>query len=93
MAIGNIESFNSTPLTASAQIKASDGVLRGVFVSSGTALTLKFWDSLTASGKVIVETTVAMTPTAPVFISIPATFSTGCFVTAAGTGSFTVFWI
>lgn len=96
MAIGNIQAFNSTPITASTLIQTGQGVLGGVFISSGTAVTVKVWDSLTATGKVIAETTTGYTTAAtvpPVFLKIPAAFSIGCFVTIGGTGAVTVLWL
>lgn len=93
MAIGNIQAFQTKVLAASGQVKASDGVLGGVLIGSGTGVTIKVWDSLTASGTVIVDTTVAATLTSPQYVPIPAGFSIGCFVTIGGTGSVTVFYL
>lgn len=83
------EAYSPVPLAASALAKAGPGVLGGIFVSTSTALTIKVWDSLTATGTVILETTAALT--AGQFLRIPAGFGTGCFITVGGVGTFTVF--
>ena len=73
-------------LTASGVVKADQGVLLGVIVSSSSSLTIKLWDSATAaSGTVLVDTTAAIT--APTYIPLPVAFSNGCYATLGGTGS------
>ena len=86
MAIGNIESGTSKVLTASGVVKAEQGVIIGIFVSSSTSLTIKLWDSATAaSGTVLIDTTAAIT--APVYLPLHIAFSNGCYATLGGTGS------
>jgi hypothetical protein len=81
--------FTAVPLSATGSAKTGAGVMGGILVGTSTALTIKVWDSLSASGTVILETTAALT--AGTYLTIPACFSTGCFITAGGTGTFTVF--
>jgi hypothetical protein len=83
------EAYTPVPLAASALAKSGAGVLGGILVGTSTALTIKVWDSMTATGAVILETTAALT--AGQFVRIPAAFSTGCFITIGGSGTFTVF--
>ncbi|MDE3021961.1 MAG: hypothetical protein KGI54_08885 [Pseudomonadota bacterium] len=80
--------YSAIPLSASGLAKSGAGVLGGIYVGTSTALTIKVWDSLTASGTVILETTSALT--AGSFINLPVAFSTGCFITVGGAGTFTV---
>ena len=83
------EAYSAVPLAASGAAKVGAGVLGGILVGTSTTLTIKVWDSLTASGTVIVDTTVALT--AGSYLTIPAAFSIGCYVTVGGVGTFTVF--
>ena len=86
MAIGNVEAGTTKILTASGVVKAEQGYLLGVIVSSSSSLTIKLWDNATAgSGTVLVDTTAAIT--APTFLRLPVAFSAGCYATLGGTGS------
>jgi hypothetical protein len=77
------EAYVAAPLSASGLVKTGQGIVASIFVSSGTAVTVKVWDNTSAAGTVILETTAAITP--PLNIPLQAAFSTGCFVTLAGT--------
>jgi hypothetical protein len=82
-----VESANYKTLSASGQVAPNRGHLIGIFVASGSP-TIKVWDSLTATGNVIVNTF----QTAGVgFYPIPAEFRTGLYVTITGTAEITVF--
>lgn len=81
--------YTAVPLSASGAAKTGAGCMGGILVGTSTALTLKVWDSLSAAGTVILETTGALTVGA--YLTIPACFSTGCFITVGGAGTFTVF--
>lgn len=78
--------------SASALISQSRGDLLGIFVASSTSGTLKAWDSTSAAGAVIFDTTAAIT--APIFLACPAEFGNisggGLFITVGGTISYTV---
>lgn len=79
-------------ITASTQIKASAGRLRGIFVSAASATpTIKVWDNTAGSGAILID----------VFTPVPAQYygfgddavaGTGLFVTISGTVSCTVFY-
>ena len=84
------QSFVPRSVSASGLIVTGPGMINSIVVSSGTALTIKLWDSLTASGTVILETTVAVTPTAPFTLDIKAAHATGLFLTIGGTGAVTL---
>lgn len=83
------EAYTPKPLAASGLVQSGPGVMGGILVGTSTALTIKVWDSLTATGTVILETTAALT--AGQFLRIPAAFSVGCFITIGGSGTFTAF--
>ena len=75
-------------LTASAQVMAGSGGLMGIFVSQASAApTIKVWDSLSATGKVLVNT---FTPIAGTFYPMPFLYTLGLFVTISGTVDCTV---
>lgn len=91
MAIGSVESYNATPITAgTTQIKTGDGVLGGIFCSSSTSGTVTIYDNTTTSGTAIVAT---FTVAAGTFYRLPAAFATGCRIVVANTASVTVFWL
>jgi len=81
--------YTAKPLSASGAAATGPGVMGGILVGTSTALTIKVWDSLSATGTVILETTAALT--AGTYLTIPAAFSIGCFITVGGVGTFTVF--
>ena len=77
------EAYTPIALTASALVKTGPGIIDQIVIGSGTAVTIKLWDSTSASGTVILETTAAITP---VFvINVQAAFANGLFITIGGT--------
>lgn len=74
-------------LSASGQVKASSGLLCGIFVASASNTpTIKVWDNTAASGSILVNT---FTPS-PGWYAMPFAFGTGCYVTIGGTVDLTV---
>lgn len=73
------EAYSYKLLAASAQVKASDGLLGGFFCT--TAGTIKVWDSASAAGAVMIDTTAVV---AGVFYPMPFAFINGCYITLAG---------
>lgn len=71
-------------------IKASDGILSGLYVTPGpTGAVWKVWDSLTASGTVLLSNTSAVTGS----IILPEiNFLTGLTLTITNTSSVSVFY-
>lgn len=91
MSIGNLNVAASKNLSASAQIKASDGAMLGIFVASASATpTIKVWDSTTGSGAILVNT---FTPVAATWYNMPFAFANGLFITISGTVDCTVSWV
>lgn len=84
------ESYGYKAISASGQVATGAGVLKGFYVSTSTALTVKLWDNTAASGSVIVDTTAALT--AGTFHEVPAGFANGLYVTIGGAGAITVFY-
>ena len=75
---------------ASTQVFAGKGIIKGILVSSTTSGTLKIWDSLSATGTVLINT---ITPAAGTFIPLPnVQCNTGCYVTAANTIEYTILY-
>lgn len=70
-------------VTGSVAAKNGQGTLLGIFVASASATpTIKVWNSLSASGAVIVNT---FTPIAGTFYPLPFSFDVGCFIEIGGT--------
>lgn len=69
-------------LTASALVKTGAGVLRGMYVNSTNAGTIKFWDNTSAATTVINNT---ITPAIGYHDLGGVAFTTGCYATIAGT--------
>ena len=78
----SIKSGKYTNLSASAQVKAGEGILRGMYVNSTNAGTVKLWDSLTAANTVINNT---ITPAIGYHDLGGVAFSTGLYFTKGGT--------
>lgn len=83
--MANVTIGGSKQISASAQISNTSGVLVGILVVSATSGTIKAWDSATAAGTVLFDTTAAMTLTAPLYIPCNMSFGTGLFLTLGGT--------
>lgn len=90
MSIGATTAYNYTAITATTQIKASDGILGGIFVSTTSSGTITVYDNATTAANPIVAT---FTPTAPGWYPLPFGFSNGLRVVIANTLSCTVAWL
>lgn len=77
----------STPsIAASAQITSGPGALTGIFVTAASATpTIKVWDSLAASGTVLIDTFTPVAGTSYFFS--PIGFGVGLYITISGTVS------
>lgn len=72
-------------LTASGQIKASAGILRGAFVASHTSGTIKIWNNTAGSGTVLVNT-ITLSAGTYGFLDFGNLYAdTGLFATLGGT--------
>lgn len=86
---------SSINISASASIKTGSGRALGIFVSAASSTpTLKVWDALTATGRVLIDT---FTPVAGTFYpfsvasNLPGLdFTIGEYVSVSGTVSCTV---
>ena len=75
--------------TATGAVKTGYGRLKGMYVNSTTAGTIKLWDSLTASGAVINNT---ITPAVGYHDLGDCSFSIGLFATIGGTLDVTFYY-
>ena len=90
MAIGNTEVGNYTNKTATANIKASDGILLGFYVNSTSSGTVQFYDSSATS----TATPITGVITPPIgYQFLPVAFSTGLYMVISGTINVTVVWL
>lgn len=80
--------YKYTNLTASGQVKTIRGKIHAMYVNSTTAGTIKFWDSLSATGTVINET---ITPAIGYHDLGDAMFDLGCFATIGGVLNVTIY--
>lgn len=80
---------NYTNLTASALIKTGKGRLKGMYVNSTTAGTIKLWDNTSAATTVINNT---ITPAIGYHNLGTVAFNTGLYVTIGGTLDVTLHW-
>lgn len=78
-----------TNKTASALIKTGQGILRGMYVNSTSAGTIKFWDNTAGSGTVINNT---ITPAIGYHDLGSANFTTGLYATIGGTLDVTLYY-
>lgn len=81
-------------ITASGQVKVGNGQVSGFIVNSHTSGTLKLWDSLSASGVVIIDTYTF--PAGSSIVDFPwikenqIEFQTGLYATIGGTANITI---
>ena len=91
MAIGNFQVGNAQPITATLNIKRSQGALLGFIVSASTSGTVAIYDS--ADATTTVPLVSATTLTAGTWIDMPIAFSAGCYIVVGGTLSATAVYI
>ena len=85
------EGMSYVMLTASALVRTGATTLKGFFVSSTTAGTIKIWDNTAASGTVLIDT---ITPTNLGWYDCGnLSAGTGVYVTLGGTISVTISYI
>jgi len=78
-----------TNLTASALVKTGFGSLKGMYVNSTSAGTIKFWDNTSGATTVINNT---ITPAIGYHSLGNVAFSTGLYATIGGTLDVTLHW-
>ena len=77
-------------MTASGVVKASGGILMGMYVNSTTAGTIKLWDNPTAGSGTVINNTI--TPAIGYHPLGGAVASTGLFATITGTLDVTLYY-
>ena len=91
MSIGNLQNGQFKQMSATANIKASQGVLLGFFVSSTTAGTIAIYDDPAAGTTTkIID---SLTPTVLGWYTLPAAFTTGCNVVIGGALQVTMVYV
>ena len=83
------EHYSYLQFTASIVVKAGQGMLGGILVSSATGGTLAVYDGVNASGTLILDT---MSVTAGQPYPLPCKFKNGLYIVVGGTVSATVFY-
>jgi len=76
--------------TTSQQVSAIPGKVYGILVNSHSSGTIKLWDSLTATGDVIMNTYTLSSGSQVILFPEPIVFNTGLFITKGGTIDYTV---
>lgn len=76
--------------TASGLVVTGPGQIYGVIINSNTSGTMKLWDSLTATGNVIVNTFTFPAGSSVQFFPTAVQFYTGLFYTLGGTADVTL---
>lgn len=90
-ALNVLENASYKQVTATGVIKASAGVLTGIFVAASTSCTIQLHDDPdSATAPIVIDTTAAIT--APAFYPVKAAFSTGLYFTEGGTCNVTFFY-
>lgn len=84
--------FAFKPVSATGNVKAAYGILKGIFVSAASSTpTITVYDSATTTtGTPIVS---VFTPAAATYYEIPCAFDTGLYVVISGTVACTVFYV
>lgn len=91
--MNEISGAKGTSLSASTSLKSGSGKVFGVIVSSHTGGTMKLWDSLTATGTVLVETFTFPAGSGIYKFPEPLEFYTGLYFTVGGTLVFTPLYV
>jgi hypothetical protein len=78
-------------LTASGLVKTGAGTIKGIVIASHTSGTIKLWDAVTAAVPVLVNTMTLVAGERQIHL-FDANFTTGLYVTIAGTADITVIY-
>jgi hypothetical protein len=89
MTINVVESAGYKVLTGSGQVSAHAVQIVGIVCAASTSLTIKVWDSPSASGAYALNTLPMLQGD---FLPLPIILMNGCFVTFGGTGEITVLY-
>ena len=78
-------------VTATGNVKASQGILVGYLVCSSSTLTITAYDSAAATTGTMLHNT--LTPAAGTFVRAPISFGAGLYLVIGGTGSVAVVYV
>lgn len=76
--------------STSQSVVAGGGKFYGIIINSHTTGTIKIWDSLTATGTIIMNTYTLPTGSSVILFPVPIDFYTGLFITITGTVDYTI---
>lgn len=88
MAIGNLQVGNAKAISATANVKSSQGAMLGIFCSSSASGTITLYDD-TATGT-SVPIAAVFNVTAGNWYPLPVAFGSGLYVVVGGTAAVTV---
>lgn len=89
--VGNTPAYSYKNLTATANVKALDGILGGILCSTSTAGTVTIYDDAATGTSTPITGTITLI--AGQFYSLPVAFSKGLYVVVGGTANITVAYV
>lgn len=90
--IGNLDVGTAHVMSATANIKATQGAILGIWVSSASGSpTIAIYDSATTTTTLPIAST--FTPVAATFYRIPAAFANGLYIVIGATVSCTIIYV
>ena len=88
MAIGNLPVGNAKAISASANVKSSQGAMLGIFCSSSTSGTITLYDDAATGTSTAIA--AVFNVTAGTYYTLPVAFANGLYVVVGGTAAVTV---
>jgi hypothetical protein len=88
MAIGNLPVGNAKAISATANIKSSQGAMLGIFCSSSTSGTITLYDDAATGTSTAIA--AVFNVTAGTYYTLPVAFANGLYVVVGGTAAVTV---
>jgi hypothetical protein len=88
MAIGNLPVGNAKAISATANVKSSQGAMLGIFCSSSTSGTITLYDDAATGTSTAIA--AVFNVTAGTYYSLPVAFANGLYVVVGGTAAVTV---
>jgi hypothetical protein len=88
MAIGNLPVGNAKAISASANVKSSQGAMLGIFCSSSTSGTITLYDDASTGTSTAIA--AVFNVTAGTYYTLPVAFANGLYVVVGGTAAVTV---
>lgn len=89
--VGNTPAYSYKNLTASANVKAIDGILGGIVCSTSSAGTVTVYDDAGTGTSTPITGTISLT--AGQFYNLPFAFSKGLYIVVGGTANITVAYV